>query len=159
MTAPSVASPVTSIDDLLPAIAARREQALERYRGEITRHLASQQRANMVLQSLLATVGQIYDETLRDLEALDLTTTAIAVDQGRSALTPPVLGAFQGFSARLLEQALNFNAASCALSNFADEQQPDAEYLNEIQIELAAAWRSFALEANLRLLPPGSKQA
>lgn len=147
------------LEPLLAAIARRQALAPEHYRREITRRLASQQRADMVLQSLLTTVAGVYGDTLRDIETLDLAAMSITVTDGRSALTPPVLNAFQGFSARLLEQALNFNGASCALSNFADEQQPDAAYLKEIQTGLTAAWRDFALEANQRLLPAHSPPA
>jgi monoamine oxidase len=72
--------------------------------------------------------------------------------QGRHALTTTLLAAFEGWNKGLLDAALKHNATSCALSNFPDEHQPDADMLRAITLDLAAAWREFALELNARLL-------
>jgi len=45
-----------------------------------------------------------------------------------------------------------FNKTSCALSNFPFEHKPSGEYLHTIRRDLAAAWQSFAVAANERLL-------
>ena len=81
--------------------------------------------------------------------------------QGQHALTAPLLAAFAGWNKNLMLGALGFNATSCALSNFPDDQAPDAETQRAITLDLAAAWREFALELNHRLLQalPVAKQA
>lgn len=142
-----------TLDDVLAAVKQRQTHALTRYRSLVTENLAGQHRVQLLQRSLLMTVEQIYAHTLRDLENAGLAdqSTTPAVD-GRAALTPQVLAAFQGFSARLLGQALTFNAGSCALSNFPTEQKPDDDYLQDILRDLAAAWRDFALEVNRLLL-------
>lgn len=71
--------------------------------------------------------------------------------QGRHPLTPPLLAAFSGWSQSLVDEALGFNARSCALSNLPHEHQPDDEDRRAIARALAAAWQAFALELNARL--------
>jgi monoamine oxidase len=105
---------------------------------------------------LLATVDQVYSEALASLDpllvALDVSQASTEVATGRHALTTPLLAAFEGWNKDLLAAALNFNGTSCALSNFPLEHQPDAELLRAITLDLAAAWREFALALNTRLL-------
>ncbi|MGE5319414.1 MAG: amine oxidase, partial [Hyphomicrobiaceae bacterium] len=67
-------------------------------------------------------------------------------------LTPAVLAPFEGFNAALLQQIVQFNRSSCALSNFPDEHDPGQDYRDAITRDLAAAWREFAINANAILL-------
>jgi monoamine oxidase len=83
------------------------------------------------------------------LPALDAADSPVV--NGRHALTAVLLAAFEGWNKDLLEAALKHNATSCALSNFPLEHQPDGETLRAITLDLAAAWREFALELNARL--------
>lgn len=76
----------------------------------------------------------------------------VPVHLGRHGLTPKLLAAFQGWNRELLDRALEFNATSCALWNFPEEHQPDAELRRVIALDLAAAWREFALTLNERLV-------
>ncbi|NVO06481.1 MAG: hypothetical protein HXX19_11380 [Rhodoferax sp.] len=79
-------------------------------------------------------------------------TAQAEVRDGRHALTSALLAPFEGWNKGLLDAALAFNAGSCALSNFAQEHRPDDHTLRAITLDLAAAWREFAVELNTRLL-------
>jgi monoamine oxidase len=135
-------------------VQALRAQAPERYRQHLTRLLAGQQHEQLTQRALLAAAGQVYSETLALLDRLlpDLADEAAAVQQGRHALTAPLLVAFEGWNKALLDAALVHNGTSCALSNFPQDHRPDADLLRAITLDLAAAWREFALELNDRLL-------
>lgn len=128
--------------------------APERYRRHLTRLLSGQQSDLLTQRALLATADQVYSETLARLDpllpALDAARTEVV--HGRHALTASLLAPFEGWNKGLLEAALSFNGTSCALSNFPREHPPDADMLRAITLDLAAAWREFALELNARLL-------
>ncbi|MEO8120493.1 MAG: FAD-dependent oxidoreductase [Rhodoferax sp.] len=136
------------------SVLALRGRAPERYRLHLTRLLSSQQSELLTQRALLAAADQVYSETLARLDellpALDATNAEVA--SGRHALTSTLLAPFEGWNKGLLDAALSFNGTSCALSNFPLEHQPDAETLRAITLDLAAAWREFALELNTRLL-------
>lgn len=137
------------------AVAARRAQAPSHYRQHLARLLSAQQAEQLTQRALLATVEQVYSETLAALDGLLPglgPDRAGPAEAGRHALTPVLLAAFEGWNAQLLSNALAFNGTSCALSNFPDEHQPDAALQRAIALDLAAAWREFALELNARLL-------
>lgn len=136
------------------SVQALRSAAPERYRLHLTRLLSSQQAEQLTQRALLATADQVYSETLARLDVLlpSLDAAAGAVEQGRHALTAALLAPFDGWNQGLLDAALGFNRTSCALSNFPLEHQPDAGMLRAATLDLAAAWREFALELNARLM-------
>ena len=105
-------------------------------------------------RALLATADQVYSEALARLDHLlpALGAVGAEVASGRHALTAALLAPFEGRNKGLLDATLSFNSTSCALSNFPVEHQPDAETLRAITLDLAAAWREFALELNTQLL-------
>jgi monoamine oxidase len=144
--------------DAVGAFAARvltlRGMAPERYRLHLIRLLSGQQTELLTQRALLATADQVYSEALVQLDHLlaGLDAGTAQVHHGRHALTGVLLAAFEGWNQGLLDAALSFNATSCALSNFPMEHQPDAQTLRAITLDLAAAWREFALELNTRLL-------
>lgn len=129
-----------------------RSGALERYRQHLHRLLAAQLKAQLSQRAVLDTVAQIYSAALDELAMLPFDMTSIPVQRGRSDLTPPLLSGFEGFNAALLEEVVEFNRTSCALSNFPAEHQPAQDYLDVITHDLAAAWREFALNLNGMLL-------
>jgi monoamine oxidase len=45
-----------------------------------------------------------------------------------------------------------FISKSCAISNFPEENTPDALYIDAIRRDMSAAWREFALSVNDALL-------
>jgi monoamine oxidase len=124
-----------------------RQGALGRYQQHLNHWLSRQDADRVTQRAVLATVEQTYSRALELLAELDVSTIDLA-SGGRSELTPTVLGAFSGFSKALVESALDFNARSCALSNFAHEHHPDGDYLRAITADLAAAWREFAWATN-----------
>src|SRR5450830_58803 len=136
------------------SVLALRGMAPERYRLHLTRLLSSQQSELLTQRALLATADQVYSEILARLDyllpALDAAPAEVA--GGRHLLTAALLAQFEGWNKGLLDAALSFNATSCALSNFPQEHQHDADTLRAITLDLAAAWREFALELNTRLL-------
>ena len=136
------------------SVLALRAMAPERYRLHLTRQLAGQQTDMLTQRALLATADQVYSESLARLDPLlpALDAASAEVLNGRHALTSALLAPFEGWNKGLLEAALSFNGSSCALSNFPLEHHPEAELLRAITLDLAAAWREFALELNTRLL-------
>lgn len=133
-------------------VKSQRNAAFGRYRKSLHRHLSSHQRDQATQLSLLETVEAIYSEALRQLDELSLEGHSVAIVNGRSDLTLPILAPFSGFNDALLDEALRFNRSSCALSNFPAEHDPLPEYVQTIRRDLAAAWREFALTVNARIV-------
>jgi monoamine oxidase len=135
-------------------VLSQRTLAPQRYRLHLTRLLAAQNNDLLTQRALLATVDQCYSEALALLDPLlaELDAANADVVNGRHALSAALLAPFEGWNKDLLDAALAHNASSCALSNFPQEHQPDADSLRAITLDLAAAWREFALEINTRLL-------
>ncbi|WP_042270730.1 flavin monoamine oxidase family protein [Paraburkholderia heleia] len=150
--------PVTmqeAVASFLVTVSGCRKSAPAHYRQHVTRLMSSQSTGQLTQHALLATVEQVYSEALAAIDALMPVLNsgdAGPVHLGQHGLTPKLLAAFQGWNRELLDRALEFNAASCALSNFPEEHQPDAELRRVIALDLAAAWREFALTLNERLV-------
>jgi monoamine oxidase len=150
-------SRAASIGSFSASVLSLRGLAPERYRLHLTRLLVAQQSDLLTQRALLATVDQCYSEALALLDpllpALDAAKADVA--NGRHALSAALLAPFEGWNKELLDAALSFNASSCALSNFTQEHRPDTDTLRAITLDLAAAWREFAIELNTRLLVAG----
>jgi len=144
----------TAISHFAANVLILRGLAPERYRLHLIRILSSQQSEWLTQRALLATADQVYSESLAHLDQLLPALDAANADtvNGRHALTTSLLSEFDGWNKGLLDAALSFNSTSCALSNFPQEHQPDSEMLRAITLDLAAAWREFALELNGRLV-------
>jgi monoamine oxidase len=140
-------------------VAALRTGAFERYRQHLHRYLAAQAKEQLTQRALLDTVEQVYSEALDQLGALPFDTASAGVQRGRSDLTPSVLASFDSFNSSLLEEVVQFNRGSCALSNFPDEHGPAKDYVDTISRDLAAAWREFAINVNHVLLSKGPVKA
>ncbi|RQM44590.1 amine oxidase [Paraburkholderia bannensis] len=137
------------------AVSESREAAPAYYRRHVVRLLSGPYPGPFTQHALLATVSQVYSEALAVPDRLMPTLgtrDADAAQIGRHRFTPALLEPFQGWSSKLLESALAFNATSCALSNFPDDHHPDAELQRAVVLALADAWREFALELNERLV-------
>lgn len=129
-------------------VGGQREDALQRYRREVHQSLARQDDDQLTQRALLGALEGLYAEALEALHDLPLRVAHGPAELGRHALTPQVLQPFKGLSDELLDEALRFNNTSCALSNFPFEHRPNAEYVQTIRRDLAAAWRAFALSVN-----------
>lgn len=151
----------TAIEIFASSVQALRGMAPERYRLHLTRLLSNQQSDLLTQRALLAAADQVYSESLARLEHLlpALDAAGGQIVNGRHAFTATLLAAFEGWNKDLLDAALKHNATSCALSNFPTEHQPDAETLRAVSLDLAAAWREFALELNARLLAAEDDEA
>jgi monoamine oxidase len=128
-------------------VEAERAGAIPRYKRHLNHMLSRQDQDRVTQRAMVATAEQTYSRALEQLALLDVCSTDLA-PSGRSELTPQVLSTFSGFSKALVEEALRFNAGSCALSNFQDEHKPGEDYLRAITADLAAAWREFAWATN-----------
>jgi monoamine oxidase len=126
--------------------------AFEGYRQRINRSLSGQDHDQLAQRAMLGAMEKVFSEALAELDTLTFDTSDLAIERGRSALTPRVQAAFQGFIQNLLDEVVAFNRASCALSNFPDEHQFSKEYEQAILRDIAAAWREFSLSANALLL-------
>jgi monoamine oxidase len=140
------------------SVLALRDLAPARYRLHLTRLLTAQQTDLLTQRALLATADQCYSEALARLDLLlprllePVQAAGVQTHNGRHALTAALLAPFEGWNKGLLDAALGHNASSCALSHFPQEHRPDADLLRATTLDLAAAWREFALELNTRLL-------
>lgn len=136
-------------------VSTQRHGALVRYRERL--HLALSQPSDdpPTQRAVLGALESLYAAALQELDALPLVTGHLPVERGRAALTPRVLAPFKGLADDLLAEAVIFNGTSCALSNFPYEHKPSGDYLRTIRRDLAAAWQSFAVAANERLLAKG----
>jgi len=110
--------------------------------------MASPDKEIVTQRAMVATVEQVFSEALMRLEQLPFDMTNVAVDKGRSALTPDVLKTFDGFIQYLIDAVIQYNRTSCALSNFPGEDKPSKDYLQAILRDIAAAWKEFALSVN-----------
>ncbi|WP_295381074.1 FAD-dependent oxidoreductase [uncultured Pseudacidovorax sp.] len=161
---PADTRPATPADAATAAAAFRqavqdlRAQGPERYQRHLVRMLSgtaagADAQGGLSARALHAAAEQCYADALACLDGLlpVLAAEAGAPVQGRHPLTPTLLSAFAGWSQSLVDEALAFNARSCALSKLPHEHQPDAEDRRAIARALAAAWQAFALELNARL--------
>lgn len=142
-------------------VASRQESAFDGYRRRINESLAVQDREQLTQRAMLGAMEEVFHEALAELESLPFDTTDVPVEHNRSALTPQVQAAFQGFIQTLLNDVTAFNRTSCAMSNFPDEHHLPNDYVQTILRDIAAAWKEFSVLANGILLdkipqpPPG----
>jgi monoamine oxidase len=156
---PQLGGNAASLAQFGTQVAALRSVAIERYRQHLQRYLAAQTKEQLTQRALLDSVEQVYSEALDHLGALPFDTVAVGVQLGRCDLTPSVLATFEGFNSALLEEVVQFNRGSCAISNFPNEHDLVKDYVDTIARDLAAAWREFAINVNNVLLRKGKAQA
>jgi monoamine oxidase len=133
-------------------VQAQQRPVFDDYRQRINRSLALQERDQLAQRAMLGAMEEVFSKALEQLTTLHFDCSTVPVERGRSALTPQVQAAFQGFIQTLLDEVVNFNRTSCALSNFPGEHQLSKEYEQTILRDVAAAWREFSLAANSLLL-------
>ncbi|MGJ4942231.1 flavin monoamine oxidase family protein [Bradyrhizobium sp. HKCCYLS1011] len=133
-------------------VAAQRDAAFDDYRARLNRSLATQQREQLTQLAILGAMEAVFAAALQVIEALTFDMRGVAVERGRSALTPEVQKPFRDIMQSLLDDAVAFNRTSCALSNFPHEHKPSKDYVQTILRDIAAAWQEFSLAANRVLL-------
>ncbi|WPP02849.1 flavin monoamine oxidase family protein [Methylocella tundrae] len=133
-------------------VAARQAKLLEIYRKHLNAMLASADKEIVTQRAVVATIEQIFSEALLRLEDLPFDMSSVAVERGRSAMTPEALRTFEGFIQGLMDCVLEFNRTSCALSNFPGEDTPSKDYVQAMLRDIAAAWKEFCLSVNAYFL-------
>ena len=131
---------------------AKRAPTFASYRQRLNFGLSNGQREQITQRAMLGAMEAVLKEALAVLESLPFDHSVVAVDKGRSDLTPLVQKAFDGFIQELLDGVIDYNRTSCALSNFPEEHKPSKDYLNVTLLDIAAAWKEFSLDANQILL-------
>lgn len=126
----------------------RRELALVTYQRTLHERLSVQAREQLTRHSVLESLVETYDAALHQLADLPFDASGSVAEPGWSELTPPVLQPMHGFDTTLLDAVLRFNRGSCAISNFPGEHTPEPAYLEDIQRDMYAAWRTFVLAGN-----------
>ncbi|MDP3213906.1 MAG: FAD-dependent oxidoreductase [Deltaproteobacteria bacterium] len=126
--------------------------ALAAYQRTLNERLSGQAREQLTHLSVLASLAETYDAALQQLAGLPFDTSGSVAQPGWSDLTAPALLPMHDFGTRLLDAALRFNRGSCAVSNFPGEHAPEPAYVEAIQRDMYAAWRSFVLAGNAILL-------
>lgn len=141
----------TSLERFSQWVAGQQELAFDGYRQRLNRGLATQQREQLTQRAILESMEEVFDKALAMLDGLPFEISTVAVERGRSPLTPGVQQPFGSLMQSVLDDVTAFNRTSCALSNFPDEHHLSKEYLQVILRDIAAAWLEFSLAAN-RLL-------
>jgi len=147
-----IATNIASLVRFAEWVAAQNDSAFDSYYHRLNRSLAAQQKEQLTQRAILGSVEEVYGKALEVLDGLDFDVSAVAVERGRSALTPDVQKPFRDFMQSLMDDVIAFNRTSCALSNFPDEHQLSKEYVQTILRDIAAAWQEFSLSANRLLL-------
>lgn len=130
----------------------QRTTAFSTYRASLSRSLMRQDREQLTQRALLMAVESVLGEALTGIAAMPLEGAGMPLANGQACLLPLVQAPFKRFLDTLLEDVREFNATSCALSNFPDEHRPSRAYTNAMLRDVAAAWAEFSQEANRILL-------
>jgi monoamine oxidase len=137
-----------SIAEFGQLVGGQQGQILEVYRRHLNRLMASPDKEIVTQRAMVATIEQVFSEALLRLELLPFNMGDVAIERGRSSLTPEILKTFDGFIQALLDGVIQYNRTSCALSNFPGEDKPSKDYLQAILRDIAAAWKEFCLSVN-----------
>ncbi len=156
-------SPATNhdcIERFRAFVASRRAPAFAAYRQRLNYALSHGERDQLTQRALLGAMEATFADALGMIDALPFDHAGVPIERGRSELTPKIQGAFEGFIQGLLDEVIDFNRTSCALSNFPAEHRLQKDYVSATLRDVAAAWREFSLAANDRLIvKPGAPRA
>jgi monoamine oxidase len=133
-------------------VASRQAPTFASYRQRLNYALSHGQREQLTQRAMLGAMEAVLGDALTSLEELPFNHEGVAVERGRSDLTPKVQAVFEGFIQALLDEIVAFNQTSCALSNFPEEHHLGKEYISTTLRDIGAAWREFSLAANRLLL-------
>lgn len=142
----------SSIERFREWVASKRGPAFANYRQRLNFSLSNGQREQLTQRAMLGSMEAVFKEALTVIQSLPFDHADVGVERGRSDLTPQVQKAFEGFIQELLDQVVEFNRTSCALSNFPEEHRLAKDYIGVTLADVAAAWREFSLDANRILL-------
>ncbi len=114
----AVATNAASLVRFAEWVAAQNNAAFDGYYHRLNRSLAAQQKEQLTQRAILGSVEEVYGKALKVLDGLAFDMSGVAVERGRSALTPDVQKPFRDFMQSLMDDVIAFNRTSCALSNF-----------------------------------------
>ena len=126
------------------------------YRRRLNASLVTQAREQITQRAMLGAAEGLFGEALAKLETLSFDPRGVAVEKGRSALTPLAQRPFGDILKQLFDDVAAFNGTSCALSNFPDEHKLPKDYQQAIMRDIAAAWTEFSRDLNGLLLGQGA---
>jgi monoamine oxidase len=133
-------------------VASRQAPTFASYRQRLNYALSHGQREQLTQRAMLGAMEAVFADAVALLEELPFSHHGVAVERGRSDLTPKVQAAFEGFIQALLDEIVAYNRTSCALSNFPEEHRLAKDYISATLRDVGAAWREFSLAANRLLL-------
>jgi monoamine oxidase len=133
-------------------VASQRGPVFADYRKRLNHALSHGARDQLTQRAMLGAMEDVFARALAVIDELPFDHACVAVERGRSDLTPRVQAAFDGFIQGLLDAVIDFNRTSCALSNFPQERRLSKDYVSATLRDVAAAWREFSLAANERLI-------
>jgi monoamine oxidase len=145
-------SNAASVAEFSQWVAGRQGEVLELYKRHLNKLLASPDKEIVTQRAMVMTVEQVFSGALLKLEELNFDMSRVPVENGRSALTPELLNAFNEFLKTLIDAVPEYNRTSCALSNFPGEDKMSKEYFQAIMRDIAAAWKEFCLSVNALML-------
>jgi monoamine oxidase len=122
------------------------------YRRRLNRGLAAHQREDLTQLAVLEAMEEVFRQALGVVRDLPFDMGVVAVERGRTALTPEIQRPFGDLMQTLMDDVIAFNQTSCALSNFPAEHRLSKDYVQAILRDIAAAWQEFSLAANRMLL-------
>jgi monoamine oxidase len=122
------------------------------YRQRLNYALSHGQKEQLTQRAMLGAMEAVFVDALTLIEELPFNHEGVAVERGRSDLTPKIQAAFEGFIQELLDAIVAFNQTSCALSNFPEEHRLAKDNVSTTLRDVGAAWREFSLAANKLLL-------
>jgi monoamine oxidase len=123
-------------------------EVLAMYKKNLSKLMASPDKEILTQRAMVATIEQVFSSALMKLEDLPFDMSSVGITNGRSDLTPEILGSFKGFIEFMLDSVIEANRTSCALSNFPGEDKLGKDYLQAILRDIAAAWKEFCLSVN-----------
>jgi monoamine oxidase len=154
--APDLASPdlvnQRSLEFFAEWVKSRRAPTFASYRQRLTYALSHGQKEQITQRAMLGAMEAVFKDALAMIGELPFNHDGVAVERGRSDLTPKIQAGFEGFIQELLDSVVAFNQTSCALSNFPEEHRLAKDYISTTLRDIGAAWREFSLEANRLLL-------
>jgi monoamine oxidase len=120
----------------------------QQYEKRLTDDLSRQQWQDCFQRNVIAVLETFYDNAFSQLQSIPFKAQEYQVVNGMSDLTRQVLATFQGFIDEFLLFVVDKHRTSCALSNFPDEHKPDKDYVNDVKLDIAELWKTFALNLN-----------
>ena len=138
-------------------VAAQTECVFDDYRRRLRASLVAQERDQLAQRALLGAMETLFARALAELDEIRFNGVDVAVERGRSSLTPLVQQPFSDLMRSVVEDVRAFNQSSCALSNFPGEHRISNTYLQVILRDITAAWAEFSLDVNRKLIAKSGK--